>query len=122
MAVVVTVERVGLDALVASPEGEVDALSGQALRDQLIDVLDERPLVLVLNLSKTSFLDSTGLGVLVAIARRARLIDCTFCLAAPSPPIARVLHLTSLDRAWPVYPTIRAAFDDQVPQPDKIDS
>ena len=121
MTVVVTVERVDA-AVVASPDGEVDALSGSVLRRELIDVLDQRPQVLVLNLAKTSFLDSTGLGVLVAIARRARLIGCTFCLADPSPIVARVLHTTSLDRAWPVYPTIRAAVDDQAPKSDRIDS
>lgn len=110
MVVVVTVERVGA-AVVAAPCGDIDALSGESLRTQLIDVLHGRPRALVLDLSETSFLDSTGLGVLVAIARRARLIHCAFCLASPPPMVARVLAITALDRAWPVYPDASTALD-----------
>ncbi len=110
MGVGVTVERVGA-AAVASVEGDVDVLSGPTLRQQLLDAIADRPSLLVVDLSRTSFLDSTGLGVLVAIARRTRLIGCGFCLASPTSIVAKVLTATSLDRAWPVYPTVSAALD-----------
>jgi anti-sigma B factor antagonist len=98
-------------AVVASPDGEVDFDGYQQLREQLVAALEKRPPVLVVDLSRTRFLDSTALGALAATARRARQLGCAFCLAAVPPAIARMLAATALDRAWPIYSTVTEALD-----------
>lgn len=96
-------------AVVAAPRGDIDTATERQLREPLLACLETAPHVLVVDLAKASFLDSSALGVLVAAARHAERIGCTFCLASPPAKIARLLATTGLDKAWPVYPNVAAA-------------
>lgn len=104
----VRVERVG-EVAVVSLQGEHDLDSVAELRSQLQSALEAQPRALVVELSRTSFMDSTALGALVAAARRAALAGCTFCVADPSPNVARILAVTGLNRVWPTYESVAAA-------------
>lgn len=104
----VLTERVGT-AIVASLRGDVDMSTAHILRERLVDVLDSAPTSLVVDLSEAEFLDSSGLGVLDATARRATAAGCDFRLAAPTATVSRVLSLTALDRHWPIYPSVTEA-------------
>jgi STAS domain len=53
---------------------------------------------LVIDLSKVSFCDASGLAVLVSTGRRARLLGGFLRLAAVSPQAGRVLNITGLNR------------------------
>ncbi|GAA2800851.1 hypothetical protein GCM10020219_085120 [Nonomuraea dietziae] len=57
--------------------------------------------LLVLDLSRVTFCDTSGLGVLVGIQRRARLMGITLALTGALPYMARLLHTTGLDRRLP---------------------
>ena len=98
----ISIEREG-EALVAIPEGEVDVASASRLRDELLGALESRPPLLVVDLSQVTFLDSTGLAALVAVYRRASEQETAFALAAPTRIAGKVLSITGLDRAWPVF-------------------
>jgi anti-sigma B factor antagonist len=100
----IAIEREG-DALVAIPDGEVDVASAPQLREKLLAALDERPPLLVVDLSRVTFLDSTGLAALVAVYHRANEVGSAFALAAPTRIAGKVLTITGLDRAWPVFDT-----------------
>lgn len=116
----VTVSHVGA-AAVAAPEGEVDTGTASSLREKLIAAMTSRvtgtalaadaasPSALIVDLSKVTFLDSSGLGVLSATAHRAASLGCAFSIAEPSPTVTRMLAITALDRAWPVFPSLPAA-------------
>ena len=116
----VTVSHVG-SAAVAAPEGEVDTGTASSLREKLMAAMTSRvtgtalaadaasPKALIVDLSRVTFLDSSGLGVLSAAAHRAARLGCSFSIAEPSPTVTRMLAVTSLDRAWPVFPSLPAA-------------
>jgi len=94
---------------VAELEGELDIASAPALREQLLSLLRPGSSRLVIDLSKVSFCDASGLAVLVSTGRRARLLDGFLRLAAVSPQVGRVLHITGLDRNLASFPTVQAA-------------
>jgi anti-sigma B factor antagonist len=98
----ISFERDG-EALVAIPDGEIDVASATKLRDELLTALANRPPRLVVDLSQVTFLDSTGLAALVAVYRRATEQETVFALAAPTRIAGKVLSITGLDRAWPVF-------------------
>ena len=64
--------------------GEVDMYSSPTLRERIAELLDSGESVLVVDLSGTSFLDSTGLGALVAGLNHAKQVDgwLSFAIAA----------------------------------------
>jgi anti-sigma B factor antagonist len=95
--------------IIAELTGELDIASAPALREQLLNLLRPGSNRLVIDLSKVSFADASGLAVLVSTARRARLLGGFVRLAAVSPPAGQVLHITGLDRNLAVFPTVQAA-------------
>jgi anti-anti-sigma factor len=85
--------------------GGLDFAAAPALREQLIDVLHRGTGVLILDLSQVLTCDTVGLAVLIGTQRRARLLGATMRLLAPSPPVAKVLRSTGLDRCFSIYAT-----------------
>ena len=94
---------------IAELTGELDIASAPALRDQLLSLLRPGSNRLVIDLSRVSFCDASGLAVLVNTARRARLLGGFLRLAAVSPQVGRVLNITGLHRHLANFPTVQAA-------------
>jgi anti-sigma B factor antagonist len=92
-------------ATVVHLRGELDLGIASAVRDRLRRALRHSAGLLILDLSAVSFCDATGLGVLVAIQRRARSLNIALGLAAPRPHLTRVLRITGLDNSFDMYGT-----------------
>ncbi len=93
--------------------GELDLYNAPALRTALLDVADEQPERLVIDLDEVDFVDSTALGVL--IETRARLENKrAFLLAAPGRDTHRALTISGLDRHLSLHDTVESALDAQV--------
>ena len=82
--------------------GGLDSVAAPALREQLIDELHRGTGTLILDLSRVLSCDTAGLAVLIGTQRRARLLGSTICLLAPSPPVAKVLRSSGLDRSFSI--------------------
>jgi anti-anti-sigma factor len=89
---------------IAELAGELGVASVPALRERLLSLLRAGASRLVVDLSKVSMCDASGLAVLVGVSRRARRLGGFLRLAAVSPQAGRVLHSTGLDRHLPVSP------------------
>jgi anti-sigma B factor antagonist len=90
--------------------GEVDVSTSSSLRNSLLGVLaDENHHGLVVNLASVSFVDSTGVGVLVGIWHRVCATRGCLALAAPSRQARGILEITGLIKVLPVYDTEAAA-------------
>jgi anti-sigma B factor antagonist len=94
---------------IAELVGELDIASAPALRDELLGLLRRGSSRLVIDLSKVSFCDASGLAVLVSTGRRARLLGGFLRLAAVSPEVGRVQQMTGLQRSLANFPTVEAA-------------
>jgi anti-sigma B factor antagonist len=60
------------DAVVVTASGELDVYTASRLRELAIKITDEGPRTVVLDLDGVTFLDTTGLAVVVGVLRRAR--------------------------------------------------
>ena len=94
---------------IAELSGELDLASAPGLREELLGLLRPGASRLVLDLSRVTFCDASGLAVLVGASHRARVLGGFLRLAAVSPPTDRVLHITGLHRHLSIYPTVHAA-------------
>jgi anti-sigma B factor antagonist len=90
----VTVEPSGETATVAI-SGDVDIGSAPGLREQL-QRLEARKVVV--DLSGVTFIDSTGLGVLVTAIKHAKESGGQLTLRAPSRSTRKVLEITGLSQ------------------------
>jgi anti-anti-sigma factor len=88
------------DPVVLSVAGELDIASAPALRRSLLDTLAETDgIPVALDASGLTFVDSSGLAVLLMGARRFAEADKTLLLR-PSPPLDRVIGLTGVREAF----------------------
>jgi anti-anti-sigma factor len=78
--------------------GELDRTSAWALSAAAIRAQRSGAARLVIDLSDLTFIDAGGLRTLADVARRSRRMREGLVIEHPQPPVARVLHLTGLDR------------------------
>jgi anti-sigma B factor antagonist len=95
----------------ARVDGEVDVATAPRLREQIIGVLTGGQTRIVLDLDGVSFLDSTGLGVIVGLLKRARTLGGDLRLVCTQPGIRKVFEITALDRTMPLAESPAAALD-----------
>jgi anti-anti-sigma factor len=86
-------------------EGEVDVTGAPELRDLLAGSIVGGARIL-LDLGGVSFVDSSGVGVLVTAHRKAAEAGAAFGLAGASTTVARVFELTRTNRLLSIYPTV----------------
>jgi anti-sigma B factor antagonist len=107
----------GTHVLVTVPS-EVDVFTAPGLRAALIEaVASDRP-GLVVDLSEVTFMDSSGLGVLVGGLKRATAGGIWMRLVCPHERILRLFAITGLTKVFDLYPTTDDALDrPHVPDP-----
>src|SRR3954453_15126451 len=76
--------------------GEIALSTSTRLNRELDAVLDLHPGAVRLDLTEVSFMDTTGVAVLLKGRRRATEHGCRLTVASSSPAIARVLEITGL--------------------------
>lgn len=94
---------------VLSVTGEIDVYAAPALREQLVDLAAGEPDLVVVDLEKVSFLDSTGLGVLVSALKRLRSSGGDLALVARESPVLRVMAITGLTETFRISDTVAEA-------------
>ncbi len=84
--------------------GDLDMSATFALEPVLDRVLADNPRELVLDLGEVSFVDSSGLGLLIATHERAANADVEMAITRAGPEIQRVFTIAGLDGVLPVRP------------------
>jgi anti-sigma B factor antagonist len=98
----------GEGVCVVTPAGEIDLASAPRLKSSLVGLLEEGYARFVLDLSAVRYLDSTGLGVLIAFSRR--LTDDGHIVLAQAPDlVVGLLELTGLDARFQTFASVEDA-------------
>jgi len=83
-------------------EPRLDAAGAVQFKDQMRNLSEEGPERIVLDLQEVEFLDSSGLGAVVA-ALKAIHKGQTLALADLNPAVQKVFHLTRMDTVFSIY-------------------
>jgi anti-sigma B factor antagonist len=94
---------------VVTVAGEVDVTTASYLRDPLDDLVARGVVEHVVDLRAVTFLDSTGLGILVADHKAVCARGGSLQIIYAPGFVARVFRLTGVDRVVPVRDTVEAA-------------
>ncbi|AEV75368.1 anti-anti-sigma factor [Mycolicibacterium rhodesiae NBB3] len=97
--------------VVVQPTGRLNMSASPALRKQLGDIVEGGNNRIVVDLSSTDFIDSSGLGTLIASQKIAREAGGDLRIAAPTQQICTVLELSNLDQLLRPYESADSAFD-----------
>ena len=94
----VEVTRTETEAVV-TVVGEIDVSTVSQMSSAVESVLVEAPPRVVLDLKAVTFCDSQGLGALVALSRKARMVQSVLVLTNVGDFLIRVLDITGLRQA-----------------------
>ena len=94
--------------IVSVQESRIDAAVAIEFKDAMREQTDGGPDVVVLDLSKVEFIDSSGLGAIVAAMKHMGQ-ERKLALAGLTPTVARVFQLTRMDSVFNVFPTLDGA-------------
>ena len=88
--------------------GELDVSTVRVLHGRLLDVLTGRPCV-VLDCMGLTFIDSSGMRLLLSALRLVHRQDGCLVLACANPTVLRLFAVTGMDKTFEVEPTRDAA-------------
>lgn len=94
---------------VAHVEGEVDVSSADRVREGLAQLLSDGRTDLVVDLTGVTFMDSTGLGLLVGTLKRARRAGGGLVLVIDSERLLKVFRITGLTQVFTIHGTVADA-------------
>jgi anti-sigma B factor antagonist len=98
----------GLAAVELLPEGELDIESAEDFRQTFERLLDSEVAHFFVNLGGVSYMDSTGLGSLIQLYRRAKEAGGSARFYDLRPEVREIFRLTHLDRIVDVDQTREA--------------
>ncbi|HOS42449.1 MAG TPA: STAS domain-containing protein [Armatimonadota bacterium] len=101
----VRTRRVNARTAVVTLEGEMDIFTTPRARATMLRLLDDGCHDLIVDLRQAAYLDSTALGALLGMLRRARERGGGVRLLAPSHSVYRLLEITRLTLAFPIDAT-----------------
>ena len=84
--------------------GELDISTAPRLEDDLLRAEADGPSLVVIDLSRLAFMDSTGLRLLIAADSRARDAGRRLVLIQGNEMVQRVLRVTRLDERLEIVP------------------
>lgn len=90
--------------------GEVDSYNAPKLRETMVALIEDGNADLILNLTGVDYIDSTGLGAMVAGLKRATEHGGSVRIICPNLPIYKVFQITSLIKVFTIYDSEQGAF------------
>ena len=108
-------ESLDAERHVVSVRGEIDLFTAPELKQKLTDAIEGGKSRIVVDLTDTTFLDSTALGVLIGAVKRLRSRDGALVIVNVDQNIAKTFEITGLDQIFTILGTRSdaiAALDD----------
>ena len=96
----------GSDRYVITVSGEVDLATSPDLDTAIIAAIESGTLSVAIDLTDVSFMDSSGLGVIVRGLKRCREADKDLDLVITNERVLKVFGITGLDQVIPIHDSI----------------
>ena len=109
---------IGQVAVVTLP-GEIDVTNSDTVLDELLAALNQGAILLIADMSRTNFCDSSGVSAIVRVFRQATARGSGLRLVVGTPAVQRVLSVTGVDRLVDVFPGVAASLAGPHGQPDQ---
>jgi len=100
------------DCAVLQVAGEIDVYTAPLLREHVIRLVDDGARHLIADLRGVTFLDSTGLGVLVGSLKRLRSHGGSLSVVINTDRILRLFRITGLASVFALHPSLQEAVSE----------
>jgi anti-anti-sigma factor len=94
---------------VLSLNGDIDLHVSPAVTAYLNVMIKEKPERIVVDLSRATYIDSSGLAVLILAMQQVEAYGGKFFLSGPQETLRSILESSRLDRTFRIFPDVDAA-------------
>jgi len=101
----VTEHPIDAERHVLAVRGEIDLFTAPELKQLLAECIEAGRIRIIVDLSETTFLDSTALGVLIGAVKRLRSRDGALALVNVDENIAKTFEITGLNQIFTILGT-----------------
>ena len=84
--------------------GEVDLFTAPEFKQRIAAAIDAGRSRIVVDLTQTTFIDSSSLGVLIAAHKRLKLREGTLVIVCDGPAILNTFKVTGLESVFEIVP------------------
>src|ERR1700754_7913 len=102
---------IGDDTHVVAVTGEIDLFTAPEFKQHVAAPIDEGRMHVVVDLTATTFIDSSSLGVLIGAHRRLRRLEGTLVIVCSNDAIVKTFRITGLDSVFTIVNTLDEAFN-----------
>ncbi len=85
--------------------GEIDIYTTPQFKEAVSEAIDQNKPAIVINMTKVTYMDSSGFGTLLSATKRLRPLDGALYLSGCNEAIQRMLQITRLNTIFGVYAT-----------------
>jgi anti-anti-sigma factor len=90
-------------------EGEIDLHVSPAIGTRLAALVKQKPAKLVVDLSKVTYIDSSGLAVLIEAMQNVGSYGGSFALSGLQESVRPIFEIARLDQVFRIFPDSAAA-------------
>jgi len=108
----ITDRKVDDETHVVAVTGEIDLFTAPEFKQRMSELIDAGRSRLVVDLTETTFIDSSSLGVLIGAHRRLKLRGGALLVVCASEAIGKTFKITGLDGVFTLAPSVEAALSD----------
>ncbi|MGH3040492.1 MAG: STAS domain-containing protein [Gaiellaceae bacterium] len=99
----IKVEQAAADVWVIALAGEIDLYTAPEFKQQLVELIAQGAKHVVVDLTETTFIDSTTLGVLVGGVKRLRPNGGQLSIVCSDRNITKIFEITGLNRVFTIH-------------------
>jgi len=104
-------EEMGGEVVVIEAPARLDASVASDFRAKMGEFVDKGKNKIVVNLAKTEFMDSSGLGALVSRIATSRANKGDIRLASPTAHTLKLLEITHLNKIFKIFDDVNSAIE-----------
>ena len=86
-----------------SLNGDLDINSSRKLKNKLNKMLDDKNSGIVINAEKLTYIDSTGLGILISLLKKIKKTDNELIIENPQNNVLKIFKITGLFKVIKIY-------------------
>ena len=97
------------DVEILTLKGNLDALTAPELRPTIDELVASRKIKVVFNLGELTLIDSSGVGAIVSLFKRVRMLGGDVKIACLANQPKEIFRLLRLDRAFDLFESVEEA-------------
>lgn len=106
------IKEINKDVMGINIEGEIDVYTSPGVKESLNDLIQKGHYNLIVNLENVSYIDSTGLGVLIGALKKVKEHDGAIKLICTNMQLKKIFDITGLVKIFGIYDNEEEALKD----------